>query len=564
MRKVFFGFMAMILLSANVQHVTAEDSAEDEAYVIDVSGADSGGAMVAKDVSTQKLTLQNHPRSSVVGLDLPNAGTPNTFKIQLGTSIGRIEKYVTQDNVLVFDFYDTENKLNDQYTVDHPVVNRVRAGAFGDGANTRIVFDLIASAHFEVTLTADRRTLIVRFIKNNIQKVQFYEEGDTDIIKMTGDYAPIITIKPIADTNIVVVDMPFSYLELPSKWVTTMNFVRVINTTQVDDNTAQVTMETSGAASMNVEYEGNTAILRLSPATYKNIIYTVGKTLKIKKENAYPISIDQIKTEDLYNNYKYIFTLPGRYQELLGWGEYYINDEFIRSVMIDVDENGNKRLIFNEKQVLAFDITEDTEYIYIKAMQPREKYDKIIIIDPGHGGADPGARANGLTEKDINLDTAMRVVNLVENEGKIKAYATRRTDVALDLYDRPRWANAIGDMFISIHMNAMGSRNTGANGTEVYYYPHGNDGSLGFSSQRLANILQNKLLYRLNSTDRKVKSASFVVIRNTTIPAALVEVGFLTNWSEASKLNTASYRQTAAEAIYASVLEAFSEYTPAR
>jgi N-acetylmuramoyl-L-alanine amidase len=221
-------------------------------------------------------------------------------------------------------------------------------------------------------------------------------------------------------------------------------------------------------------------------------------------------------------------------------------------------------LIFQEKQVLAYNITEDNEYIYIKAVHPKQKYSKIVIIDPGHGGGAPGASANGLVEKNLTLDTSLRLMKLFENDGRIKAYATRLTDVNVDLYRRPTWANSLGDLFVSIHMNAMGGGNTSANGTEVYYYPHSNDSSLGFSGWQLASILQRNLLADLGSVDRKVQTAPFVVIRNTTIPSALVEVGFITNRTEAGKLATPDYRQRAAESIFRSVIEAFNMYTTRR
>jgi N-acetylmuramoyl-L-alanine amidase len=393
--------------------------------------------------------------------------------------------------------------------------------------------------------------------------VRFNSEDAADVVRIAGDYPPVIILRAVENANIVSIDIPFSSLNLPAKWLPSLNFIKSIDTKQIDEHTVRITMETFADASMDISYEGNTALVKLTPATYHNISYA-GKTIKLKKDPLYPVNINAITHRDEYNSYRYIITLDGNFQGWLGWGRYYVNDDYINNIEISVNTYGERQLIINEKQVLAFDIYQDAEYIYIKAMAPREKYNRIVIIDPGHGGSDPGAADNGVTEKFLNLDTANRVMALFEQSGHIKAYATRRTDVLIDLYERPRWANAIGDLFVSIHHNAMGSRNTAANGTETYYYPHSNDAALGFNGMTLATLLQNNLLAALGSTDRGVKSARFVVIRNTTIPSALVEIGFVTNPAEASRLASESYRQKAAEAIYNSVVEAFARYTPKR
>jgi N-acetylmuramoyl-L-alanine amidase len=342
-----------------------------------------------------------------------------------------------------------------------------------------------------------------------------------------------------------------------------LKYLQSVNVTQSDENTVRVSVVSRGAAHYQIQTEGDTTSITFTISTLKNISYGGDNTLRLQKDSAYPIDINHITVEDHYNAKQYIVTLPGSFTDWLGSGDLPINDGYLKSVSVKKSEN-RSQIIFFEKRVLAFTITEDSQTIYITAVLPREQHAKIVILDPGHGSSDPGARANGLIEKDVVLDISTRLLRLIEQEGKIKAYATRRTDVIMDLYDRPVWANETGDLFVSIHMNATGNGNVDANGTEVYYYPHDNDGALGFSGENLANILHKNLLTALGSADRGVKSARFVVIRNTKIPAALIEVGFLTNPAEASKLATDAYRQTAAEAIYRSILEAFEQYSPPR
>jgi N-acetylmuramoyl-L-alanine amidase len=175
---------------------------------------------------------------------------------------------------------------------------------------------------------------------------------------------------------------------------------------------------------------------------------------------------------------------------------------------------------------------------------------KTIVIDPGHGGSDPGAvgRLLLLTEKFVNLDTALRLERLLQNTGA-RVVLTRRTDVFIPLSQRVNIAhNNNADIFVSIHANAHNDRNI--DGTETYF-------STSFRSQdsfRLATVLQQELVSELRLRDIGVKAAGFHVIHNTRMPSALVELAFLSNPREEELLNQAAFRQKAAEAVYRGIV----------
>lgn len=170
----------------------------------------------------------------------------------------------------------------------------------------------------------------------------------------------------------------------------------------------------------------------------------------------------------------------------------------------------------------------------------------IIAIDAGHGGYDPGAQANGLVEKELNLDVAKRTQRYLENAG-IKVVMTRTDDTYISLDGRVDYAvrhNA--DTFVSIHGNAAGSA---AKGTETYYSAAGlNDRA--YASMKLATFIQDRLVAALGTYDRGVKESGFRVIKATPLPSTLLELGFLTNDSDAKKLANDYYRDRAAKAIY--------------
>ncbi|MCM3760932.1 N-acetylmuramoyl-L-alanine amidase [Alkalihalobacillus oceani] len=174
---------------------------------------------------------------------------------------------------------------------------------------------------------------------------------------------------------------------------------------------------------------------------------------------------------------------------------------------------------------------------------------KKIVIDPGHGGSDPGAVANGLQEKEIVLDVALRTERLLREAGA-NVIMTRDKDVYPSLSDRVKVANDINaDVFISIHANAAGS--AAAKGTETYWHAT----YAAANSEKLAHVIHKRLIANLGTTDRGVKQGNFQVIRETRMPSVLLELGFMTNPSDAELLKKDSFRQSSAQAIYEGLLD---------
>jgi len=178
---------------------------------------------------------------------------------------------------------------------------------------------------------------------------------------------------------------------------------------------------------------------------------------------------------------------------------------------------------------------------------------QTIVIDPGHGGTDPGAVGyNGLKEKDVVFDVSKKVEALFK-ETPFKVKMTRTTDVKIELAERVRLADEFdGDVFVSIHANAF---NGSANGTETYYYAAAPTNPYTEDSKLLAEKLQNRLLEELQLKNRGVKTANFYVIKYNTMPAALAELGFIDNENEGKLLALDSFRTKAAKAIYLGILD---------
>lgn len=222
--------------------------------------------------------------------------------------------------------------------------------------------------------------------------------------------------------------------------------------------------------------------------------------------------------------------------------------------------------------------------------QPVDHSVKVIVLDPGHGGKDPGAVGKILKvkEKDVNLDVALKLKALLEKELGVQVLMTRTDDRFVSLGDRTRFANEKkADLFISIHANS--SKNTSPKGAETYYlatamtsdaravealenkvvelYEGGASArskydGLDFilsdlsqtehlqSSNELASSVQQNLVAGCQAYDRGVKQANFYVLKGAFMPSVLIELGFLSNAEEERLLINEEYQQRLARTIF--------------
>ena len=171
----------------------------------------------------------------------------------------------------------------------------------------------------------------------------------------------------------------------------------------------------------------------------------------------------------------------------------------------------------------------------------------VVVLDPGHGGSDPGATGpGGLAEKDANLAVTLAAAEALA--GKVSLRLTRGDDRAVTLRARTDLAAAAGAaLFVSIHGNGWTDPKTG--GTETYYYPVSRLGNT------LATFLQARLVAAIRRRNRGVKEANFFVLRETNCPAALCETLFLTNPEEEALLGDRAFQQKVGEAIAAGILD---------
>mgnify|MGYP001282240134 CR=1 FL=1 len=174
-----------------------------------------------------------------------------------------------------------------------------------------------------------------------------------------------------------------------------------------------------------------------------------------------------------------------------------------------------------------------------------------LFIDPGHGGRDPGALGNGLLEKDLNLDIAMRLFSILQQEyPEIEVRLSRDKDVFVSLGERVALANQWGaDLVLSIHVNAGGGT-----GYETYIHR-----SMPATTVRWRQILHREVINNIGQgiKDRGMKTANFAILRQTRMPAILTENLFIDHPEDAIRLKEASFRQRLAECYAAGVAKIF-------
>ncbi len=213
-----------------------------------------------------------------------------------------------------------------------------------------------------------------------------------------------------------------------------------------------------------------------------------------------------------------------------------------------VDKKNSK---LNKKQKPVFLQKRDYDFLQLPDVK-RNKY--VVVLDPGHGGPDPGAIGiGGIRETDVVLNVS-KIVKKLLNEKGVQARLTRRKEIDLDLPSRVSIANRTdADIFVSIHANASRGKRRDINGLETFYYR-------GWRGKLLAKRIQRQILkVSPRSPDRGVKQGRFYVIKNTRMPAVLVEIGFLTGRIDGRRLEKSIHRKRIAYAITKGILEYLSK-----
>lgn len=355
---------------------------------------------------------------------------------------------------------------------------------------------------------------------------------------------------------------------------------------------------------MSVEFDGDNGAILIDSDDYEQLAPSGNEETVQEKPNITDVKYEMVEdhkikirvtTDSPIDTYNYMtMTNPERLVVDLPYGSLAIGEQSIKvnsgginairmgqnseraRTVIDVDKlvsygfetDGNSLIIYvrAEKNEQVQEPVQTPE-ISIKTDIPEPEEEKIvvdknlIVLDPGHGGSDPGAigtlNDKRVDESDLTLSISQKVKAILEKSG-YTVIMTRDDDSYKTLVERPTLANEYNAaLFVSIHINSADAKS--ANGTEVYYASSNNSDKYGISSSQLAKKVLNRMLAYMGSTNRGVKTAEHAVTKRTNMPSCLVEVGFISNVDELEDMCSQDYQYKAAQGIAEGIIESAAE-----
>ena len=492
----------------------------------------------------------------LTGIQTPSAkDADQTFTIQADGPMGRYEKTFVDDQKIVLDFYGAKSSLPGEITkTNSDIVTGIRTATRENNGDsfTRVVFDLSGKKDYEVTQSADKKNITISFGKTTVDKISAVHSQNKDIITIGGTGSFGASVAMTADPQKIIVTIPNCQSNLSDKINTAdLQYVLEGKVDTSKGNTVELVLAVEDLVQYSYREETQNLILEIYPTTLKNMRYDKNaNVLFLDKKDK--IDTGSVKFEDHYLDGYFDVTLPGDYESDYGYGTYDVKGTVVENIEVST-KGGNTTFRFKQNRISAYEVTDEGDSYAIRVKNPKEVYDKVLLLDAGHGGKDPGTSGNGMQEKNLNLTIAQKIAQKLQGSG-IKVYMTRDSDVYPENSTRAKTANDIADLMVSIHMNSGPET---ANGTETLYQVHANDNGARLTSKQLAEILQGKVVSATGNTNRGAKLWTDVLILNrTTVPSVIVEVIFITNTGDALKISNPAYQDQVAQAIADGIQEA--------
>jgi N-acetylmuramoyl-L-alanine amidase len=182
---------------------------------------------------------------------------------------------------------------------------------------------------------------------------------------------------------------------------------------------------------------------------------------------------------------------------------------------------------------------------------------RVVVVDPGHGGTDPGVSGNGLVEADVAFDLAQRLEGRLSASG-VTAVLTRGAEQCPSTQERVGLADEVGaDVLVSLHCDAVGGPGGGGQGVASFYWGDERRGTRSPVGARLAGLVQREVLARTDLTDCRTHARTWDLLRLSRMPAVRVELGYLSDPRDARRLGDPAFRDTCAEALLVAVQRLF-------
>lgn len=498
-------------------------------------------------VNNHKLDISSKKYSTaqVNSVSVTESSNKAVAIIKLDNALSDADISVADGKVIV-DLKNTKSNLKSTiWPSNNTYVERIRTSQFTSDT-TRVVFDLKSGAFVNVYTQDKRKELVIEMQKQNIEEITIDKTSNYDTVFFKGLFNEQISVNE--QSNQIVFRVKNSYLS-GTKTLENLNTNYIDKVVLAPEGNGIVgTIYLNEACTYDMSNNTSGTTLKIIKVQESAIRYSGYGNIYLDKDSG--VTKNSLTFTDNYRERQIIVDLGGDYSSSFQTTTLTIGDEKVTT--IEIINSGTTKLKIKTPTVQAFNVSETSGMVHIELVKPSEKYDKIVVIDPGHGGSDAGALGNGLKEKELNYKHAMGVYRLLEQDPNIKVYTTREADVYPSLQFRTQLANEIGaDLFVSFHNNSAGAA---ANGTETLYYPSTNN----TTSKEMAQIVQNNIIKYCGTVNRGIKPrADLYVLRTSNMPAILIEAGFITNASEANLINSDFFINQFSQAVYEGIVESF-------
>ena len=504
------------------------------------------GITYSYDSATQTITLVNQDKSIKAVLTIgSNIITVNDKQITTKVVPQKIKRYDTKKTIVCvpvnilskqFGYYYSWDKLN--------YLSKIHVKTY---FNWNVVDTTFDSSRYS----------------NAIHKIDstYNNTGNSIIFQVTGTSADIMKQATVAKNgNVVTVTIPKSLYKLNEKQFN--QFGEIVSSFDVNQTgTDTVLSFTSTNAQIDYAYAVTDNVFKIE---IFNPEYVGTYSLRISKPAG--VTFDMVSNTDYYNNNRFVITIKGNHIDYFNSNPIAVNNSVITSVKTSLNTAGNTEITVQCSKLQGFKIYDKNGSFLVAMDAPNKIYNKIVVLDAGHGGTDPGAIGNNTREKNLNFLMMVTLMqkHFASNAPDIKAYWTRTTDTLIPLGDRAAFASKVGaDIFVSLHMNSW--TKSSVNGTEVYYSSSNNTASFsGITSKKMASLFCNRLVSAMGTTNRGISSQKYTVVHKNTVPAVLLELGFISGSSDFPKLNNPVYQEKATQTIYNTIVEIFNTYPTGR
>lgn len=436
----------------------------------------------------------------------------------------------------------------------------------------RVVITMTDELDYDIVSSEDNTRNIISFV-NKIEDFRIENVNDKDLILIEGNGNIEYNVMRLNNPERIVIDIMDASLSHGTyhEFDYELGFIKGIRVSQFQadnnyssmDRIVRVVVDIREGVSdslVKIDNMDNNLVIYPEKSLWENMSYEVdGKDRFFTIEN---INSSRYLIEN-YTEKKILEIRVPSSSTKLEEGHIYIKDGLIDEVEVIKDGNETVIQIKYRRSIIFETISSNKDkdiVLKINRNLDVKPLDRLIVIDPGHGGTDPGATSiTGKREKDLNFS----VSNILSDGLKEKGYnvlMTRDTDTFVDLYERARIANENNaDIFISIHGNSLAG-NSSINGLEVYYWPANKSEIKEEDQYPLAKSIFDQMIKTTGAESRGVKTNSYVVIRETRMPAVLIETGFLSNPHEESLLYTKDYQNKMVEGIIKGIESYFEMY----